>query len=169
MLMRMSTGSPDAEIRRYRNHLSNSLCTLGYGFFTVYFLAEFGRNLSRGEPVVAWLAVPFALIFVIPAVRYPGHGVAVTPTDFVIRNIFRTHTVPRSEVERFELTRYWRFWTLIGVAVLKDGRRIPMTGVQFALAIKFAQNTVAALNANLVAEGRVDTADPPDGLTTSPT
>jgi hypothetical protein len=148
-----AAGLPDTKARHFRNHISNTLCTLLAGFATLYFLVKFGRGLSRGETAAALIAVPFALIFVVPAVRYPGHGVTVTPADFVIRNIFRTHTVPRGEVERFELTRYWRFWVPIGVAVLKDDRRIPMTGVQFATAISFAQDTVADLNAIVAAEG----------------
>jgi hypothetical protein len=93
--------------------------------------------------------------FLIPAVRLPRHGVVTTSTELTIRNILRTYVVRWEDVERFELAPYDRLAGVkAGTVVLKDGRRITMTGVQtvafeWAYATKFAKKTIAGLNAQL--------------------
>jgi hypothetical protein len=135
----------------YRNRINNFLVWVITMFGALYFLVELIHSINETEYsfILIGLTGILMIAFLIPALRCPRSGVVVTSGSVMVRNILKTHVLRWDEVERFELTRYDP-WPKVGVAILKSGRRIPMTGVQFALATRFAQNTVAALNAQLV-------------------
>jgi hypothetical protein len=136
----------------YRNRLSNLLVWAVVTFGALYFLVKLIGTIkeSHPSPILIGFTGLLMIAFLIPALRYPRHGVVSTDSKIIIRNIFKTHTLRWDDVERFELTRYDP-WPKVGVVILQDGGRIPMTGVQFALATSFAQNTIDALNTSLAA------------------
>lgn len=140
----------DVQRMFYRNQVSNSAVWMLTTFGALYFLTRVIKALEERETsaVLIGLAILFMVVFLVPALRVPFHGVVVTDTYVRVRNITRTFALGWNEIERFELSRY-ASWPMIGVVILKNGDRIPMTGVQFALATRFAQNTVAALNERL--------------------
>lgn len=144
----------------YRFRLANFVVWFIMAFTALYFLVEANKTLGRGDSA-GIVNVIFMVPFLLAALRFPLNGVVVTPNEVRIRNITRTHVVRWGEVDRFELGRY-KLWPQIGVVVLKDGRRIPMTGVQavrygWSPATKHARKTIAALSRRL-AESRGETA-----------
>jgi Bacterial PH domain len=136
----------------YRNKVSNFLVWMLTTLGALYFLAETVEAVeeSEGSVVLIGFSALLMMSFLIPALRESFHGVVVTGSQVRIRNIMRSHVLGWDEIERFELARY-NPWPKVGVAVLESGRRVPMTGVQFALATRFAQDTVVALNTRLAA------------------
>lgn len=136
----------------YRNRTSNFLVWVITTFGALYFLVELIHLINEAviSPILIGLTGVLMIAFLVPALRCPRSGVVSTSSNLIVRNILKTHIFRWDEVERFELTRYDP-WPKVGVAVLKSGRRVPMTGVQFALATRFAQNTVASLNETLAA------------------
>jgi hypothetical protein len=145
----------------YRNRLSNFIVWVIFAWGVLYLLIHLIHDVKETEPSSFLIVLDAILMigFLIPAVRIPRHGVVTTSTKVIIRNIVRTYVVHWEDVERFELAPYDRLAGVrAGTAVLKDGRRIRMTGVQtvafeWAYATKFAKKTVAALNEQL-AEAR---------------
>lgn len=133
----------------FRNRLSDAVVWVLMAFATLYFLTSIVEDAERGKPVVL-LALDALLLlgFLIPAIRYPLHGVIVSPTEVVVRNIMKTHKIAWNNIERFEIARHDP-WPQVGVAVLRNGRRIPMTALQVALATKVAQRAVTDLNQQL--------------------
>jgi hypothetical protein len=132
----------------YRNRLGNGgVCLLCTGA-VIIFLGYMVEDIEKHQTFLACYAFVMMMLFLVPALRFPFNGVVVTPTNIVVRNIMRTHALSWSDVERFELAKYDP-WPRIGVAVLKSGRRVPMTGVPWAPLSHFAEKTVAALNERL--------------------
>ena len=132
----------------YRDDLSNLLVCAMMSFTALYFLT---RAIRDGSALPIGLDVLAMFAFAFPAFRYPRHGVITTSAGVVVRNIFKTHVLAWSDIERFELARH-KPWPMVGVAVLTDGRRIPMTGIQNAPASRFARRTIEALNDELRSE-----------------
>ncbi len=133
----------------YRGRLANTIVAVIAGLTALHFLVELIHQLgSSGASSFdkAYDAI-FVIAFLIPALRFPRNGVQVSDAKIVIRNILRTHVLQWETVERFEVSG--ASFTRTGVAVLKDGSRIRMTGIRSGLVDHFAQNTVAALNARL--------------------
>jgi hypothetical protein len=143
----------------YRNRLSNFIVWIIVVWTALYLLIHLIHNLEGAEPSLFLIVLEIILMlgFLVPAVRLPRHGVVTTSAELTIHNILRTYVIRWEDVERFELAPYDRLAGVkAGTAVLKDGRRITMTGVQtvafeWAYATKFAENTVSALNAQLAA------------------
>lgn len=133
----------------FRNRMSDAVVWVFMAFATLYFLTSLVRDAERGKPaVLVVLDALLMLAFLIPAIRYPLHGVIVSPTEVVVRNIIKTHKIAWNDIERFEIARHDP-WPQVGVAVLRNDRRIPMTGLQVALATKVAQRAVTDLNQQL--------------------
>ena len=123
----------------YRNRLANFIAWVIMAIAALYFVIAIGRDLREGQPsVIIGLDAILLTAFLIPAVRVPRHGVVVTPTELVIRNVFKTHRLHWDQVERFELNLR-SSPPRVGVVVLADGSRIRMTGVSYGLASSFAQ------------------------------
>lgn len=129
----------------YRNRLSNFLVSAMTGLTALYFLSS--ALGGSGKPVAIGADAVLMVAFIVPAARFPRHGVVTSPTGIVVRNILRTYVLRWDEVERFELASD-RFPSG-GVAVVNDGRRIPMTGINQGLVGHFVTETVAALNEQL--------------------
>jgi hypothetical protein len=144
----------------YRNRFSNGGLWLLCTWTAIVFLQMAVENIetdkqtrvtgTTGHILAIGLSFALMIAFLIPALRFPLHGVVVMPTKIIVRNIMRTHVLSWSEVERFELAKYDP-WPRIGVAVLKSSRRVPMVGVQWAPLSRFAEKTVSALNEQLAA------------------
>jgi hypothetical protein len=131
----------------YRSRLTNSLVFLITGFAALEFLVNLVRQAEKPEPsgVLLVMSTILFVAFLVPTLRYPRHGVVATRDQLVIRNILKTHIVDWDDVDRFELGRYDP-WPKVGIAVLRNGKRIPMTGVQWRPATPYAERAVAALN-----------------------
>jgi membrane protein YdbS with pleckstrin-like domain len=141
----------------YRFKLTNFSVWLITAFAALYFLTELVKELGEKEaqPATIILTALLMVAFLVPAVRYPWHGVVATTKEIKVRNILKTHVVRWSEIDRFELTRH-NPWPRVGVVALKSGKNIPMTGIQAvpyerSPITKFAMKTVAALNEQLTA------------------
>lgn len=134
----------------YRSRLTNGLVFLITGFAALEFLLKLVRQAEKPEPAGVLLVMSAILFvaFLVPTLRYPRHGVVATRDKLVIRNILKTHVVDWDDVDRFELGRYDP-WPKVGIAVLRGGKRIPMTGVQWRPATPYAERTIAALNQEL--------------------
>jgi hypothetical protein len=74
-----------------------------------------------------WVDLLLAAVFAVLAVRSLRGGVYVNSRLLRIRNIFRTQTVPWSEVSRFTMGLFPFIRYPSADVVLKDGRRIRMT------------------------------------------
>lgn len=141
----------DSTRRIYRRWFANVTLFILCSFATLIFLVLSLESIEKdnGAVLITFGFVLFA-IFLVPAARCIFYGVVVTESEVRVRNILRTHVLAWDEIDRFELTKYDP-WPLIGVAVLKTGRRIPMAGIQWALLSHFAKDTVSALNDQLTA------------------
>lgn len=151
----MSHSTQNAKVF-YRFRLANAVVCAMMAFTALYFLVEANKTLGRGNSA-GIVNVVFMVPFLLAALRFPLNGIVVTPNEVKIRNITKTHVVRWGEIDRFELGRY-KLWPQIGVAVLRDGRRIPMTGVQavrydWSPATRHAKRTIVALTRRL-AESR---------------
>lgn len=119
-----------------------------------YFLTELVRIGKEPKPDAALSVV--LVVLMIPLLpfllRVPVWGIVTTERFLKIRNILRTYVVRWDDVEQFELGRHDP-WPCVGIAVLKDGRRVPITAIQPAYpwspANKFARRTIPALNKEL--------------------
>jgi len=105
------------------------------------------------SPVAMGLAVILIAALSIPAVRVPRRGVSTTSTEIVIRTILHTYVLRWEELESFEVSTPF-FYGRYGVAVLKNGRRIRMTGVASGFVDRYAEHAVSKLNAQLAETGR---------------
>jgi hypothetical protein len=145
------TEGNSADRRFYRNRVSNGAVCVLCAFFVVVFLVLALEAIEKSDGA-ALVIIGFILcgVFLVPALREPFHGVVATSTEVKIRNILRTHMLSWNEIERFELARYDP-WPRIGVAVLKAGRRVPMVGIQAARRSRLAEETISALNQELIA------------------
>jgi hypothetical protein len=134
----------------YHNRLVNWMTWTIVALTALILLSNLVKVLERPHPSAAVAALEALVLaaFLIPALRYPRNGVVASSEQLVIRNIYRTHVLGWHEIDHFEMASYGA-WPRIGVAVLKDGRRVPMTGIQSGLASRFATRTVAALNTRL--------------------
>lgn len=144
----MKRGSADGR-RFYRRRVLNGTLFILCGWATIVFwgLGEEAISKDDGPAVITLCFILFAICLV-PTIRCPFYGVVITDTKVRVRNILRTHVLRWDEIDRFEYEKYDP-WPLIGVVWLKNGRRVPMGGIQWALLSKFAENTVAALNERL--------------------
>ncbi len=144
----------------YRNLLANTLVWIMMTFGTLVFLVDLVEDAELNKPAAIMVIDAVCMVaFLVPAVRFPYNGVIALPTEVVVRNIMKTHRIAWSEIERFEMAKYDP-WPQVGVVVLRSGRRIPMTALQFALATTVAQRAVADLNRQLSARtGKDSTAD----------
>ncbi len=144
----------DARVEVFRNRVSDAVVWLIVTFGGLYFLTLLVHEAGQGDPVVASVVVDaiFMLAFLVPAVRFPWHGVLASPAGLVVRNIFKTHRVTWSEIARFEIGRCDP-WPQVGVVVLQSGCRIPMTALQDGLASRVAQHAVSELNRQLSEHG----------------
>ncbi len=132
----------------YRDRLPNFFVCAVTGLGALYSLFELLRALGdSASPAVIAIDAGLMVGFLVPAVRFPRNGVVTSPSGIVIRNILRTHVLRWDEVERFEIAN--DFVPNGGVAVLNDGTRIPMTGINQGLVGHFVAVTVAALNEEL--------------------
>jgi Bacterial PH domain len=132
----------------YRNRVANFLVWAMTAFAALYFLTEMVSALGDAlNPAAVGIDASLMIVFLVPAVRFPRHGVVTSPSGIVVRNILRTHVLHWDEVERFEIAS--DFVTNGGVAVLFDGRRIPMTGINQGFVGHCVAETVAALNEEL--------------------
>lgn len=144
------------EVHVFRNRFGDALVWCMVTFGALYFLIALINNAQEGKQTVLLVIDALLMLgFLAPALRCPWHGVIVSPKQVVVRNIMRTHRVMWGDIERFEIARYDP-WPQVGVVVLRNGRRIPMTALQVALATKVAQRSVAELNRQLAAHTAAD-------------
>ncbi len=138
--------------RFYRNRISNLLVWLIVAFCADVFLVGLAGDLRSGRAGVILDLVALApCLFLL--VRIPRHGVMADEHGVTVRNVWRTHVLAWSEIERFEAGSYPP-WPRAGIAVLRDGTRVPIVGIQRGILGKLTENTVAALNQRLAAMTR---------------
>jgi hypothetical protein len=85
------------------------------------------------------------------AVRSVWMSVVAAPAGLTARNLFRTHHVLWEHIDHFEYGRKDPL-PLVGIAVLRDGRRIGLSAIQppnplFRPRNSFARESIDALNA----------------------
>ncbi len=126
---------------------------IGAAFATLFFgvqmlvVAEAGHAMP-GIPMLALLATPFALFAVTGVARIwiEDHGVRIV-------NVGRTFAIAWEDIERFTLGRHGLI-SGVGIAELRDGRRVAMWGIQGPNAQTRrddvgARRLIGALNAEL--------------------
>jgi PH (Pleckstrin Homology) domain-containing protein len=136
----------------YRNRVSNLLVWLIAAFCVDYFSVQGAAALSDGSTALAVGALALMALWLVPLARVPFHGVVASAEGVRIRNVWGSHSVGWSEIERFETGSYGP-WPWTGIAVLKSGRRIPIVGIQRGAIGRSTERTVAALNERLAEAG----------------
>jgi PH (Pleckstrin Homology) domain-containing protein len=136
----------------YRSRFAN-----GFAWLICAWACAVLLELATEAPSTGLAAFDYVLaaIFLVPALREPLNGVVTTADKVLVRNVLRTRVLSWHEIEKFELARYDP-WPKIGVAVLTSGARVGMVGVQWAPLSRYAEETVTALNSELVARQLTD-------------
>ena len=143
------TGTRTIYRRRFNNAWC-SLCALAVAIaFTIGVIdwSPSGKGVLGTLGVVLIAGVPAVLGWYL-AVRYVMHGVVADESGILIRNGLRSHRLAWAEMDHFEYARCDP-WPRIGVAVLRSGRRIAMTGLQRGYVGDFPERAVDALNGQL--------------------
>jgi hypothetical protein len=151
------TGTPEVATRHfYRNRFSNLVVWLIAVFAVDLLLVQGAREVRDGGPVLlVCLDFVLAAAFLVAVLRVPFHGVVATAQGVRIRNVWRTHVLRWDEVERFESGVYAP-WPWAGIAVLRNGHRIPIVGIQRGAIGRSTEKAVAALNERLAAARAAD-------------
>lgn len=74
-----------------------------------------------------WFSAVALIAFLVLFVRAMRMGVRISGERFRTRNLFRSHDVAITDVDRCELSGWWGG---MGQVVLRDGSRLWLTGVQ---------------------------------------
>jgi hypothetical protein len=155
-------GGGDAWKRTFRPP-KRPLAVLGIGLLALGLLGALiagVRASEAGDPARLPINVAFCGLMLALVARTFVMGVTATPDGVVVRNLFRTRRLPWSAIDHFEIGRS-KYRLPIAVAVLPDGDRLEMNGVQRTASgdQHFASETTAALN-ELLAEQQGRRPDP---------
>lgn len=92
-------------------------------------LAVFIWAFLNAPPTGRVLSALFAIVWLVVCIRAVRAGVLIVGDQIVIRNVLRTHHLTDAEIDRFVIGR-WHVLPFCCIALLKNGRRLPVTGIQ---------------------------------------
>jgi hypothetical protein len=93
-------------------------------------------------------AFVWAGLLIASSIRVVNLGVLVTEDHLRIRNFFITRHLQWSEIEKFSFGQL-RIFPAIGIATLRDGRKVAITGISYG---RTARKGVRANAASVIAE-----------------
>jgi hypothetical protein len=139
---------------------TNRVGAAGIILISIYPFVAGVSNLTSGDTGIAVFMLILSVAGVFIAVRLGLVNVVALPEVLYVRNTFRKLAIPWTEIDHFELGRNDPF-AIVGVAVLRNGRRVTLHAIQPPNRLgrprnRFAEEAIDSLN-RLLAE-RVPTA-----------